>query len=166
VGTYSSPLMCISEIVHTDGLGGFFFRGLGVTMLRETPSYALYFVAYETVKAGGTSLVAAALTSGSLESSTGEVLLGLLPLVGGAAAGVASWVPVYPVDVVKTNLQMASDGGRRESAVQVCRRIWATGGVGAFWDGLGPKLARAVVNHAATFTVFEQALAIYANSRQ
>ena len=25
----------------------------------------------------------------------------------------------------------------------------------AFWDGLGPKLARAVVNHAVTFLVFD-----------
>jgi hypothetical protein len=34
-----------------------------------------------------------------------------VPLLGGAAAGVASWVPVYPVDVVKTNLQTSTDAG-------------------------------------------------------
>ena len=49
--------------------------GLGVTMLRETPSYALYFAAYETVKSGGTSLIAAALASGALAVSTGEVVV-------------------------------------------------------------------------------------------
>ena len=25
----------------------------------------------------------------------------------------------------------------------------------AFWDGIGPKLARAIVNHAVTFLVFD-----------
>ena len=86
----------------------------------------------------------------------------LLPLLGGAAAGAASWVPVYPVDVVKTALQAetgpAADGG---SALQVARSLYEKGGVAIFWDGLTPKLARAVVNHAATFLVFERVCAAW-----
>ena len=73
-------------------------------------------------------------------------------------------MPVYPIDVVKTNVQVAVDGGRRESAVDVARRLYSTGGVGAFWDGIGPKVARAIVNHAATFVIFEQVCTWYARS--
>ena len=79
----------------------------------------------------------------------------LVPLVGGAAAGVAAWLPVYPIDVVKTNLQCAVDAGQDESFGACAQRVWREGGAAAFWDGLGPKLARAVVNHATTFAVFE-----------
>lgn len=83
------------------------------------------------------------------------------PLLGGAAAGAAAWVPVYPIDVVKTNVQMEIDGGRREGFVGVAKRLWAKGGAAIFWDGLGPKLARAVVNHAVTFWVFDSACGVY-----
>ena len=34
-------------------------------------------------------------------------------------------------------------------------RLYEAGGPMAFWDGIGPKLARAVVNHAVTFFVFD-----------
>ena len=56
---------------------------------------------------------------------------------------------------------MSADGGRRESAGEVARRLYEAGGAGAFWDGIGPKVARAVVNHATTFFVFENTLAFY-----
>ena len=78
----------------------------------------------------------------------------MVPLIGGAVAGACSWVPVYPIDVVKTNIQ-AKEGKSEESAFQVARRLFRTGGVMVFWDGLGSKLLRAVVNHAVTFLVFE-----------
>lgn len=79
-------------------------------------------------------------------------------LLAGAFAGAASWVPVYPVDVVKTQIQIELDAGGGEtdgSFVGHAKRLWQLGGFGAFWDGLGPKLARAIVNHAVTFLVFD-----------
>ena len=33
------------------------------------------------------------------------------------------------------------DGGRREGAWDAARRVYRTGGVMAFWDGLGPKVS-------------------------
>ena len=47
------------------------------------------------------------------------------------------------------------------SLLGVTRRLWRTGGVMAFWDGIGPKLARAVVNHAVTFLVFDNLCALW-----
>ena len=95
-------------------------------------------------------------------SLAGAVPAGLLPLVGGAAAGAASWLPVYPIDVVKTALQSetgsAYDGG---SAVSVAKALYAQGGAAVFWDGITPKLLRSVVNHAVTFFVFERVCALW-----
>mmetsp|Transcript_50520 Transcript_50520/g.131442 ORF Transcript_50520/g.131442 Transcript_50520/m.131442 type:complete len:320 (-) Transcript_50520:79-1038(-) len=144
-GTYTSPLACISDIVERDGLPGFLLRGLGATLLREVPAYALYFVSYDLIKA-------VLLTQAALSAS-------LVSLVGGAFAGAMSWIPVYPIDVIKTQVQVSVDGGDDSdtSFIGTARRLVETGGVAVFWDGLGPKLARAVVNHAVTFWVFDWA---------
>lgn len=156
---FSSPLMCLREIVRTDGWSGLLTRGLGPTLFREVPAYGFYFLAYESTKDMLLALLAAPTIVGTAAAAA---LIPLVPLVGGAAAGVASWVPVYPVDVVKTNIQVAADGGRREGALEVTRRLYSSGGVGVFWEGLGPKVARAIVNHATTFVVFEQLCSWYA----
>ena len=81
--------------------------------------------------------------------------LSAISLLGGAAAGVMSWVPVYPIDVIKTNLQASTGDGGNASIADVAQRLFRERGAAAFWEGLGPKLLRAVVNHAATFLLFD-----------
>jgi hypothetical protein len=123
---------------------GLFSRGLGPTLAREIPSYGLYFWTYGW------------LTQSS--SVSGMLDLGALsPLVFGAVAGMAAWIPVYPIDVVKTRIQNTAGvrGGQQESAWRVMFQVYAEGGVGAFFDGLTPKLLRAAVNHATTFTIYD-----------
>jgi len=146
---YDSPLACIAVVVRRDGWYGLAFRGLGATLLREVPAYAFYFVSYDLVKDAllGSEAVAAP----------------LVPLIGGAVAGAMAWIPVYPIDVIKTQIQVELDDGDESecSVLATTRRLWQSGGFAAFWDGLGPKLARAVVNHAVTFYVFEQICGLY-----
>ena len=64
---------------------------------------------------------------------------------------------MYPIDVIKTQIQveLSVDDEVDSSFVGTARRLWQTGGFWAFWDGLGPKLARAIVNHAVTFLVVD-----------
>ena len=115
VGEFAGPLACVGAVVRSDGLGGLLFRGLGVTLLREVPSFGLYFLAYEWTKATLLGLAAA--------SWPGVAWLpGLVPLIAGAAAGAAAWIPVYPIDVVKTNIQISTDSGRNESALAAAQR--------------------------------------------
>jgi hypothetical protein len=150
-GTFSSPFKCIAEVVGRDGIYGLCFRGLGATVMREIPACTLYLVGFELAKAA---------------------LLPRLPrtpalLLSGAFAGALSWVPVYPIDVVKTQIQVQMDGGSSGSEntfVGQARRLWRAGGFMAFWDGLGPKLARAIVNHAVTFLVFDNLCLLYCSS--
>ncbi|KAF7552960.1 hypothetical protein G7046_g7246 [Stylonectria norvegica] len=72
----------------------------------------------------------------------------------GAAAGVAMWIPVFPVDTVKSRLQTAEGnvtiGG-------IIRELYGKGGVKAFFPGFGPALTRAVPANAATFLGVELA---------
>ena len=145
-GYSGGPLACFRDIIAQDGVSGLLTRGLGATLAREIPAYFFYFSAYEVV-------------SGAL---AGSVPAALIPLIGGAAAGAASWVPVYPIDVVKTAVQSETGAaGDGAGALDVARALYRQGGVGVFWDGISPKLARAVVNHAVTFLVFEQTCSLW-----
>ena len=143
--TFVSPIACIKELLRRDGLYGLCFRGLGATVLREIPACTLYFVSFALAKA-------ALLDSGYLARTPALML-------SGAFAGAASWIPVYPIDVVKTQIQVelgeGADSNGSSSLMGTTKRLWQAGGPMAFWDGIGPKLARAVVNHAVTFLVVD-----------
>jgi hypothetical protein len=151
---YRNEWHCLTVILEAEGWQGLFSRGLGPTLAREIPSYGLYFWTYGWLTSGGGG-GASMLDLGALS-----------PLVFGAVAGMAAWIPVYPIDVVKTRIQNTvgvrkggAGGGERgeqeSSAWQVMRQVYAEGGVGAFFDGLTPKLLRAAVNHATTFTIYD-----------
>ena len=115
-----------------------------VCLARLRSACTLYFVSFALAKA-------ALFESGRL-ARTPALLL------SGAFAGAMSWVPVYPIDVVKTQIQVELGDGAtstENSFMGTTRRLWQMGGPMAFWDGIGPKLARAVVNHAVTFLVVD-----------
>ena len=87
-GEHASALVCTRSVVAADGVDGLFFRGLGVMLAREVPpSYTFYFLAFELVTAALVPVVAPL-----------PAFAWLVPLLGGAVAGVAAWVPVYPID--------------------------------------------------------------------
>jgi solute carrier family 25 carnitine/acylcarnitine transporter 20/29 len=134
---YDSEWKCLQAIVANEGLKGLFSRGLGPTLMRDVPGYGLYFGIY-------------AILSQSIDLGP------ISPLVFGATAGSASWIPVYPIDVVKTLMQnTAGDEAAMASTWQVMRTIYAQGGITAFFEGMTPKVLRAAVNHAATFTIYD-----------
>jgi solute carrier family 25 carnitine/acylcarnitine transporter 20/29 len=54
---------------------------------------------------------------------------------------------------VKTIVQNTE--GDPISSIQVVKDLYASGGLGAFFDGLTPKMLRAAVNHAVTFWVYD-----------
>ena len=71
-------------------------------------------------------------------------------------AGMIAWIPVYPFDVIKTNLQnKQSDDGEETDMVNMAIYLKNQYGYGVFYDGISPKLLRAAVNHGVTFYVYE-----------
>jgi len=120
-------------------------RGLGPTLVREIPSYGIYFFLYGI------------LSQLPMAESMGK----LAPLVNGALSGMGCWVPVYPIDVVKTLVQNSDGAGddRSSSAIDVAKELYRDGGVNAFFDGLTPKMLRAAVNHAVTFWMYDLLMA-------
>jgi solute carrier family 25 carnitine/acylcarnitine transporter 20/29 len=84
--SYSSEIDCATKVLAQDGLQGLVFRGIDATLIREVPGYALYFIVYSVL----------------INTDISHSLGFYAPLVCGATAGVSSWIPVYPFDVVKT----------------------------------------------------------------
>lgn len=136
---YANELECIQSVLENEGWTGLFSRGLGPTLAREVPSYAIYFVVYGILIQ--TSLIGT------------ESLGSIAPLVCGAISGCACWIPVYPVDVVKTLVQN-TEGGDSSSSIDIAIQLYKDEGIGAFFNGLTPKMLRASVNHAVTFWVY------------
>ena len=85
---YENDWDCFTSILRTEGVGGLFSRGLGTTLLRDTPSYGIYFAVYHI------------LMSSNLAHLLGNVVA---PISFGAFSGSLSWLPVYPIDVVKVS---------------------------------------------------------------
>jgi solute carrier family 25 carnitine/acylcarnitine transporter 20/29 len=145
-GMYRDEIECLRAIWKSQGPRGL-LQGLDATIARDMPGYGLYFAIYE------------ALTQ---NCDLGPVMS---PALFGAAAGSASWIPVYPIDTVKTLLQRgvynhtyvpsSSSSCTPQTAWQIIAQLYAQGGPGAFYRGLTPKLLRSAVNHAATFAVYE-----------
>ncbi|KAL0933359.1 Mitochondrial carnitine carrier [Colletotrichum truncatum] len=123
------------------------FRGSAATLARDGPGSAAYFAAYEYIKRR--------LTPKDPVTGKPQGELSLLAVTAaGAAAGVAMWIPVFPVDTVKSRLQTAEGN---VSIGGVVREVYGRGGFKAFFPGFGPALARAVPANAATFLGVELA---------
>jgi len=143
---YSGPLDVVRQLYREGGVRSV-FRGSAATLARDGPGSAAYFVTYEIIKKKLTP------TDPVTGKPKGELSLTAI-MVAGAAAGVAMWIPVFPVDTVKSRLQTAEGnvtiGG-------VVRGLYSQGGFKAFFPGFGPALARAVPANAATFVGVELA---------
>ncbi|CAN0026079.1 unnamed protein product [Ectocarpus fasciculatus] len=147
-GGYANAWGCARGLVAEHGFRGGLYAGLGPTLLREVPGYACYFATYEACKR-------VLLGRGSGEdSSRGTVLF--KTAVSGALAGIAAWLPIYPADVVKSRMQSAGASGA--GMISTASVMWRTEGLAPFYRGLSPTIVRAMVNHAATFLVYEASM--------
>ncbi|KAG1443875.1 hypothetical protein G6F56_010512 [Rhizopus delemar] len=142
------------EVYQMSGIKGFYQGGL-ITMIRDSPSYGIYFWVYEGLKQ-------------ALEVNPNDTEAWKLLLAGGMA-GTVSWASIYPIDVVKSRLQMQLQGqdetkrllaaNQPYTSIRDCVvRSYRTEGMGVFFRGLWPTLLRAFPVNAVTFYVYELVL--------
>ena len=137
---FSSTMDCVRHVyTHDGGIRGF-FRGMSVTIVREVPSFAAYFLCYD-------SLVGALTVKGE-QPSTSSILF------SGGCAGCASWAPIYPMDVIKTYIQ--NNPQDKRSAFSIATALYKQHGARHFGRGLGPVIVRAFPVNGVTFYVYEQ----------
>ena len=142
---YSGGLDVVRQLYKEGGIRSV-YRGSAMTLARDGPGSATYFATYEYVKRK--------MTPKDINGNpSGELSLTAVMTAGGAA-GVAMWIPVFPIDTIKSRLQSAEG---RPTIGGTIRGLYASGGLKAFFPGLGPAMARAVPANAVTFLGVELA---------
>ena len=130
----SGPIQCLRQTYKLEGYRGL-FKGLGVTLLRDAPSFGTYFLTYEALTR----------SSGSAPISTPYMLL------AGGMAGSTSWVVSYPLDVIKSRIQ--ADSQRYAGMMDCLRQSVRAEGYSCLYRGLNSTIIRAFPTNAVTFTV-------------
>ena len=135
---YSSPADCVRKIWrHENNIRGM-YRGLGVTLVREVPAFALWFGSYFYL-------------CDVMDATTDSAIDIAKLLFAGGMAGITSWVFTYPQDVIKTRLQLDGMGSTTYlGAVDCARCIYKDEGVRGFFKGLNATVVRAFPYNAAT----------------
>jgi len=140
------PIAIMQQRVTSLGVVQGCFQGAGATALKESPSYGLYFLAYEEAK--------------RLMQSTAAPPA-VATLLAGGLAGCVSLASVHPVDVVKSQLQTLpiEATGTQRSAVNIALAGVKRDGPSFLLRGFSAAMQRAFVINAATFTGYEFVLA-------
>eukprot|EP00803_Ostreobium_quekettii_P008502 evm.model.scf_2502.2 EVM.evm.TU.scf_2502.2 scf_2502:5580-9336(+) len=142
--SYKGPIQMASQIVQRAGPQGL-FRGLSITLLRDTPSHGVYFCAYHRIK-----------------ELMNERSTGCGPAVGdfvaGGIAGVLFWPPVYPFDVVKSRMQVHDrTTSPYRNWLHCGLRAYREEGWRVFFRGMAPTLGHGFIAAGAIFLAYESA---------
>lgn len=177
-----TTMQVAKDIFRRGGIPGFFQGGM-ITIIRDAPSYGVYFAVYEGLKRS------LKVESGDASGDNAWKLL-----LAGGFAGTISWGCIYPLDVVKSRMQMQVvqpstriTSGAFENRTQSVRsysstsspapapassyyaintphyrstwdcivRSWRSEGAGVFVRGMGPTVLRAFPVNAVTFWIYE-----------
>ena len=175
---FTGPLDCIAHIVRTEGARGL-FKGFASIALREIPAFGVYFSVYNhsvsylsqtsTQPSSSSSLSSSSGSSASffpaevsdLSTSTSTSTSSAVPpirpstttvLLSGGFAGAMSWTVIYPMDVIKSNIQTSQGSqGILATTLSLKRKY----GWGIFTRGLGVTVLRAFPVNAAVFYFYE-----------
>ncbi len=148
---YKGPIDACISITKSHGLFHGLFRGMGITLWRETPAFGLYFATYDTIK----SRVKTLLRDGEgrhLVPSHAHAWVALA--LAGCISGAWTWAIIYPFDVIKSRIQTGPLDVRR-GMWTVTQDIVEEHGWRHMFLGLGVTLARAFPVNAIIFHVYE-----------
>lgn len=133
-----SPLRCFIELAKKEGFKGV-FKGYGITVCREIPAFSSYFLTYEYLTRN----------ESNLPTSTPMMLF------AGGFAGTVSWVLTYPIDVIKSRLQVDGMSGtaKYSGAFDCFKKSVQIEGYSCLSRGLMSTVLRAFPTNAACFAV-------------
>ena len=142
---FRGPVDSICAVYRHGGISAF-YRGFGVYAVRDINAASIYFLVYEWLYH---QLVLRHLTD-----THGVVA----SFVAGGFAGMLSWLPVLPFDVVKSRMQADFSRGTYDSVWHCVGHTYTTGGMPAFFAGIGVTMVRAFLVNAVTFVVYARTL--------
>lgn len=128
------------KIVRTNGVTGL-YRGLLPHTMRDTLGTATYFASYEMSK---------------------HTLLPILPapvahFLSGGMSGVASWLAIFPLDLIKSRIQKDAQLSERQyqGMMDCARKTYAAAGFRGFYSGFSATLLRSFPLHSLNWVVIE-----------
>ncbi|KAJ3114496.1 hypothetical protein HDU96_002010 [Phlyctochytrium bullatum] len=137
----------MNHIVALKGVPGL-FSGYQWHLARDGTGTALYFGIYEVTKKFLVS---------SLNEGLG-VPVQFVHMASGGFAGTASWLVLFPIDMVKSVIQREAlnPNPKYRRGVDFIRHRYAKSGIAGFYRGIAPQLIRSFPVHALNFLVYEQ----------
>ncbi|KAI8877038.1 mitochondrial carrier [Backusella circina FSU 941] len=152
---YKGPLDVMKQTLKTSGFQGF-YRGFLPTLVRETGGGAFWFGTYE--------YCCAMLIRRRQDKSEGRVTKDDLTapelMLSGAMGGIAYNVSFFPVDVIKSRMQIQeSVPGLSNKKVltyaQISKEIYRGTGMKGFYRGCGMTAAKSAPANAIIFLTYE-----------
>lgn len=136
---YKGPMDCVRQIWRGEGMRGM-FRGLGITAARDVPAFFFYFASYEAMTRQDDP---------SIPIGTAHMM------IAGGLAGTSSWLFTYPIDFLKSRLQVDGLAGKTQygGIFDCVRQTYASTGIGGFFRGMSSTLIRSFPVNATTFSV-------------
>ncbi|KAL6471308.1 hypothetical protein MHYP_G00199580 [Metynnis hypsauchen] len=143
-GQKSTVWSVVRNVLRTNGPLGL-YQGLTTTIVREIPGYFCFFGGYELSR----SLFARTM-------KRDKENIGVVPLMfSGGFGGACLWIVVYPIDCVKSRIQVLSLAGRQEGFLKTFMGIVRNEGVWPLYSGLTPTLIRTFPANGALFLAYE-----------
>jgi len=133
----------LKDIIQAKGLIGI-FRGYWVTFNRDVTGYGLYFYSYYALRDYGEK-------HRLLNSVFLLTIGGLSGNKLNYTSGVFSWVCVYPLDTMKTLIQVQSLNDKTMTQKKAFDHIYHQTGFNGFFKGLSSCVVRAFVVNAVIF---------------
>jgi ornithine carrier protein len=148
---FNGPVDVMKQIYRAQGLKGF-FRGFVPTFTRETGASAFWFGAYEyTCAALIRRKQEKATQEGDQSIKSKKDLTAAELMLGGAMGGIAYNLSFFPVDVIKSRMQI--DQGQ-STFKQIATEIYTGAGIKGFYRGCGMTAAKSAPANAIIFMTY------------
>lgn len=143
LASHVSAYAVVKNILQQEGPLGL-FEGMTSTWLREVPGYFFFFGGYEICRSFLTK-------PGHCKDEMDATRL----VISGGVGGVFFWLAVYPIDSVKSRIQVMSMSGKQAGFLMTLTTIMRTEGFMALYSGLTPTVLRAFPSNGALFLAYE-----------
>ncbi len=150
---YSGPADLIKQTYKTQGFNGF-YRGFFPTFVRETGASAFWFGAYEYTCSALIKYRQSLVTDDRMISKNDLTAPELM--LSGAFGGIAYNISFFPVDVIKSRMQIEQAGihGEYKTFMQITKEIYKGAGLKGFYRGCGMTAAKSAPANAIIFMTY------------
>ena len=136
-----TALQLTKQLVRDHGVREL-YKGLRATWSREIPGYFCFFGGYEGSKA----------ILCRVNDCKKDELGFISQMFCGAMAGVTFWTGIFPLDVIKSRIQVDPEAGR---PLEILRSVLKDRGIAGLYKGLAPCLIRAFPSTASLLATYE-----------